>query len=84
MSALQVDQVRQEIIEMIQENSAIGDMSKVLVNVSQVGPFFKRKPHVQLEGTVDRDIFREKLERQIAEKYDEAVELSNELKVQSN
>lgn len=81
MNGLSVEQVHREVADMIHSNPVIGDTSKILVDVAKTGPIFMRKPRVQLEGTVDREIFKQKIEKQIAEKYGDAVEIASDLKV---
>ncbi|GAB6088799.1 hypothetical protein [Spirochaeta dissipatitropha] len=81
MSELTVGKILQEVSDNLKSDPTLGDTSKLLINVVKGGSIFRRKPKIELSGSVDSDLIKLKIENQLQDKYGEAVELDSSIRV---
>ncbi|MFW5800949.1 MAG: hypothetical protein ACOCVC_02860 [Spirochaeta sp.] len=81
MGAKKPAKIEEEIREHFENDPAITDISKVVLEVKSGGSVFKKKVKVELTGSVPTKTQKEKIERWIENKYGDMIDFESSLSV---
>ena len=81
MAKQTVDEVRTKTEKLLIDEPAIANASRITTTVEKVGPMFKKRMTVTLEGKVQNDAEKRKAEQVLNSHFRDAITINNNLEV---
>lgn len=75
--------IRAQVEKLIGDDPTLSDPTRIIAQVSRVGPLFKKRLLVTLDGKVHTEFERRKVEQIIRDHFGDTVTLNNHVKIDS-
>lgn len=77
------EELRSQVERLIGDDPTFTDATKIVASVDKVGPLFKKRLRVKVEGKVANEHEKQKIEQILNARYHDSVVIDNQVVVES-
>lgn len=81
MAQLKTEDIQTQVEKLLTDEPAITDATRIVTSVEKIGPMFKKRMTVTLEGHVPNEAEKRKVEQVLNSHYKDAIAIQNNLKI---
>ncbi|MFW5995004.1 MAG: hypothetical protein ACOCRN_02750 [Spirochaetia bacterium] len=81
MAQQNTEDVRKQVEKLLTDEPAITDATRIVTRVEKVGPLFKKRMTVTLEGKVPNEAEKRKVEQVLNSHYKDDIAIKNNLEI---